>query len=119
MKFSPAQIPDNWFSRVTPYTIQEVGGEIRDQYFAHPVEFGGNTGNPNSFVGIGTRGPYFQNSRFTGTPQGVVCLLYQFATENDPSAVQGQVPTASLLWAATKLNPIFRNFGCPLRINPA
>lgn len=60
---------------------------------------------------------------YNGTVQDGVCLLYQFATENQPSSLTGlsEIPVASLAWAATKLNPVFTSFGypCPLNFNNA
>lgn len=116
--FIPERLPNNWFSRVLPYTIPEVSQEITYQYNKHPVAFGGNTGKPNSFVGIGTFGPYISNNMFSGTPQGAACLLYQFATDNVPSSLNAlsNTPLANRQWAAKKLNPIYSatNFGCPL-----
>ncbi|KAB8801895.1 hypothetical protein FH972_026716 [Carpinus fangiana] len=113
--FIPEKIPDNWFSRSSPYTIPLVANEIFAQYEEYPVAFGGNTGKPNSFVGIGQNGPYFSNNTFTGTPQGVTCLLYQIATENQPSSlgVYSNVPIDNLRWAASKLNPIYKAAGSP------
>lgn len=126
-------LPANWQSRETPYGIKEVSDEINAQYKQYPVPFGGNTGAPNSYgmlllllyvsiastdtpiVGIGQNGPYFQNNKFTGNARGVQCLLYQFATENQPSSIQGNshIPQANFAWAASKLNPIYADTGCP------
>ena len=127
--FKKQQLPPNWFSRVDPYTIPLVAAEIAAQYFLHPVAFGGNTGRPNTFVGVGSQGPYISNSTLTNsTPAGVACLLYQVATENIPSAVGGggeasaAIPASSLSFMRNTLNPLFTNsslsgaaaFGCPI-----
>lgn len=74
------------------------------------TQVSGNTGKPNSFVGIGELGPYISNNMFNGTAEGVQCLLYQIATENQPSSISGlsNIPLASFQWAASKLNPIFQ-----------
>lgn len=50
------KIPDNWYSRVSPYSIPLVAAEIFAQYEEYPVQFGGNAGKGN-FVGIGQNGP--------------------------------------------------------------
>lgn len=84
--FKKEQLPPKWYSRVDPYTIPDVSAEIFAQYSAHPVPFGGNTGKPNSFVGIGDTGA-IKNGMFTGTESGVACLLYQMATGNIPSSL--------------------------------
>ncbi|PPJ56676.1 hypothetical protein CBER1_08710 [Cercospora berteroae] len=124
--FLQEKLPEKWFSRVTPYTIPDVAREIGAQYFLNPVAFGGNTGKPNSFVGIGSNGPFFSNGTLPGSPQGVSCLLYQLATENIPSALGGggeaDLPPARLNWMRDTLNPVFTNatfspaaaFGCPI-----
>ncbi|KAI7541530.1 Cloroperoxidase [Hortaea werneckii] len=126
--FKKEQLPPNWYSRVDPYTIPDVAIEIFAQYQGHPVAFGGNTGKPNSFVGIGEFGPSISGNMFKGDAAGVACLLYQVATENAPSALGGgsTVPPQSLQFAASKLNPLFGNstsklgsFGCPLNYNSA
>ncbi|KAF2167105.1 hypothetical protein M409DRAFT_54310 [Zasmidium cellare ATCC 36951] len=125
--FRQEKLPPNWFSRVQPYTIPLVAAEIFKQYEAYPVAFGGNTGNPNTFYGIGQFGPSISNNTLQTTPQGVACLLYQIATENTPSSLGGGggLPTSTLQWAASKLNSIFGSGGslaslaCPLNHNNA
>ncbi|EMF09816.1 Cloroperoxidase [Sphaerulina musiva SO2202] len=126
--FIKEQLPPNWFSRVDPYTIPLIAAEIAAQYFLHPVAFGGNTGKPNTFVGVGTQGPYISNNTIPGSPAGVACLLYQIATENIPSAIGGggaandAIPASSLNFMRNTLNPLFTNsslsgaaaFGCPI-----
>ncbi|CAK3916079.1 Aromatic peroxygenase [Lecanosticta acicola] len=124
--FEKEELPPNWFSRVSPYTIEDVSSQIGMQYQLYPVAFGANTGNPNSFVGFGETGPSISNGSAT-TPAGVACALYQLATENDPASLggggSGSLPLATLTWAATKLNPIFSGtgaaaqFGCPIAFN--
>ncbi|EME80673.1 uncharacterized protein MYCFIDRAFT_98841, partial [Pseudocercospora fijiensis CIRAD86] len=112
--FKNEQLPQNWFSRVDPYSIPLVAAEIFKQYEAYPVAFGGNTGKPNSFVGLGQFGPSISNNMFNGTAAGVACLLYQIATENVPSALGGggntaftTVPQANLDFMRKMVNPIF------------
>ncbi|KAK4493742.1 hypothetical protein PRZ48_014927 [Zasmidium cellare] len=125
--FRQEKLPPNWYSRVQPYTIPLVAAEIFKQYEAYPVAFGGNTGNPNTFYGIGQYGPSITNNTLQSTPQGVACLLYQIATEDAPASLGGgsTTPLANLQWAASKLNPIFgaggslASFGCPLNFNSA
>ena len=114
--FLPEMLPPKWYSRADPYTIPLVANEINAQYNLHPVPFGGNTGKPNSFVGISSNGPYFSsNGTYTGGASGVECLLYQFATENEPSSISGlsNIPVANFEWAASKLNPVYINAGSP------
>ena len=86
--FQPERIPANWTNRETPYTILEIGGEILDQYLAHPVLFGGNVG-PDNFDALGEFGPIL-NGQLGGngtdiSASDVACLLYELiATEAVP-----------------------------------
>jgi len=125
--FKKEQLPPNWYSRIDPYTVADVTAQIELMYALHPVAFGGNTGKPNSFVGIGNFGTTIQNNMFNGTAAGVACLLYQAATENMPASTTGAAgtnpPTANLQWAASKLNPLFSSgtfaAACPINFNNA
>lgn len=65
----------------------------------------------------------FNNGMFNGTANDVICLLYQIATENQPSSLQGMssVPDSTLQWMAGQLNPVYKaaGFPCPLNYNNA
>lgn len=108
------RIPPNWTNRVDPYTIPKVGNEIYQQYMLHPVQFGGNTGNGQFDVLSGPNGKNISDV----DASSVTCFLYQLATERVPSSLNGFVtPTVNgLALALTKLNPIFKNLGCPIRL---
>ena len=112
--FVDQKIPDDWLNRRTPYTIPDVSNEISAQYQAHPVLFGGNTA-PGHFDTL-SYGP-ISNGTFAAEPDNVLCLLYQFATENVPSSLSNvlELPLEVVEFATSKLNPIFKNFGCPLK----
>jgi unspecific peroxygenase len=109
--FVKEQLPPNWYSRVQPYTILEIAVQIFAMYQLHPVQFGGNTGSPNSFAGVGENGLSLESVNGTD-PKGVACLLYQVATEDVPASLRGggDGPVASnntYKWAANQLNPLF------------
>ena len=110
------QIPDNWFSRRTPYTNTLVTLEIVELYAKYPVLFGGNAGKGN-FDALGTFGSAIQNGKLNLNQQDVLCLLYQLATDNVPSSLSGvlTLPLEVVNFAIGKLNPIFQNTGCPLK----
>ena len=110
------KIPENWYNRKTPYTDVDVAVEIVAQYLQHPVLVGGNTGN-GGFDAINF-GPSISGGSLAATQQNVLCLLYQLATENVPSSLSGvlELPLEVVSWAAGKLNPVFKNYGCPLKI---
>ncbi len=108
------RIPPNWYNRKAPYTLVDVTAEITAQYLEHPVLFGGNLG-PNNFNALGTFGPIKNGKLDTA---GTLCLIYQLATENVPSSLSTvlELPLTVVGWAAGKLNPVYQNFGCPLKI---
>ncbi|KAL8838635.1 MAG: hypothetical protein Q9170_002081 [Blastenia crenularia] len=109
------QIPPNWYNRKTPYKIPDVATEIVAQYLEHPVLFGGNVGKDNfDALNYGS----IKNGNLAATQQNVLCLLYQFATDNVPSSLSGvlELPLQVVTWAAGKLNPVFKNSGCPLKV---
>ena len=109
------QIPPNWYNRKTPYSLVDVAVEIVAQYLQHPVLFGGNVAKGDfdalSFGSI-------SNGNFTATQQNVLCLIYQLVTENTPSSLSNvlELPLEVVDFAAGKLNPIFKDFGCPLKV---
>ena len=110
------KIPDDWYNRQTPYTIQDVSNQIGSMYLLHPVLFGGNVG-PGNFDALDTFGS-ISEGKLDVSANSVTCLLYQLATENVPSGI-GLVDTLTtevVNWTAGKLNPAFKNFGCPLKI---
>ena len=113
------RIPPNWFSRVAPYTIPDVGNEIIAQYLAFPVLFGGNLGSTNNFDGLNTTFSIIKDGKLPSstTAADITCLLYQLATENVPSSLSTvlELPLEVLEFTISKLNPIFKNYGCPLR----
>jgi hypothetical protein len=126
----PERIPDNWFSRATPYTGVDVVEEILAQYLANPVAFGGNVGQGN-FVGLDF-GP-IKNGQWSPTSAADVgCLLQQAVLAAVPQTIQGcksdlsqpsrlrlisiviTAPLSALQGIAGKINPIFaQDFGCP------
>ena len=109
------KIPANWYNRVSPYTNNDVTLEILAQYLEHPVLFGGATGN-GGFDTV-SFGPGIQDGKLA-TPDAptVLCTLYQLATQSVPSSLNGLLtPTVdAIAFAASKLNPLFQNLGCPL-----
>lgn len=111
------KIPDNWTNRVKPYDNMAVTSEILAQYAQYPVLFGGNTGN-GGFDALNFGSSIKDGRLIAPNPATVLCLLYQLTTERIPSSLNGFVtPTVkSIAYAATKLNPLFQNLGCPLAL---
>lgn len=116
----PERIPENWFSRVAPYTGNDVGAEIFKMYFAYPKLFGGNVGAGN-LLGLQTPFGIIQDGKIpdTATAADFTCLLYQLSTGNVPSMIGTvtDITQASLDFALTKLSPAFKNAGCPIPIS--
>lgn len=107
-------IPPNWFPRTTPYSIPLVAEEIGAQYFAYPVEFGGNAGVGN-FNGQ-SYGQQVANGKLSASnAQDLQCLLFQFATDNVPSVLGGTIAltSAAFNWANLKISPYRTTSGCP------
>ena len=91
------------------------------QYMLHPVAFGGNAGVGN-FVGVGTNGPYITASHLdTSSANAAECLLYQLATENEPSSVTGSQDRSgsALSLMRNVMAPVQAASGCPIDYNHA
>jgi hypothetical protein len=100
---------------VQPYTTLDVGAEIVAQYLEYPVLFGGATGNGGfDLINFG----YIKNGTLIAPPDASVfsCLLYQLVAERIPSSLNSIItPTVeAIAFAASKLNPMFANLGCPI-----
>ena len=108
------QIPPNWYNRKAPYTNPEVTVEIAAQYLEHPVLFGGNVGT-NNFDALNYS--TIVNGKLPTSEKALLCLIYQLATDNVPSSLSGvlELPLQVVEFAAGKLNPIFEDYGCPLK----
>ncbi|KAH3916989.1 hypothetical protein HBH56_050320 [Parastagonospora nodorum] len=113
----PERIPENWFSRVAPYTNNDVVQQILAMYLKAPKLFGGNIG-VNNFDGLGTFGK-IQGGELPNdaTAGDVLCLLYQLATMAVPSSLSTvtDITAAALNFSVGKLNPVFKNQGCALK----
>ena len=108
------KIPSNWYNRKSPYTNTEVTVEIAAQYLEHPVLFGGNAAQGNfDALNFST----IQNGTLDTSTNSILCLIYQFVTDDVPSSLSGvlELPLEVVQFAAGKLNPIFKDYGCPLK----
>ena len=108
------QIPANWYSRVSPYSLTDVSTEIGAQYNQHPVLFGGNVG-PGNFDAL-SYGIIVDGNLTDTSNDALLCLIYQLATQSFPSSLSGvlDLPAEVVTWSTGKLNPIFKTYGCPL-----
>lgn len=113
------RIPKDWFSRRKPYTGLDVGREIISMYLAYPKLFGGNVGT-NNFNALSTPFNSIRDGKLPSdaTAADGLCLLYQIATGPVPSQLSTvtDLTGAVLDWTLGKLNPVFKNSGCPLKV---
>ena len=108
------RIPDNWTTRAVPYDNNKVTSQILAQYAAHPVLFGGNTGDGTfDTISFGS----IKNGKLDpASPSDVACLLYQLGTGSVTSNLNGILtPTvAALDFFLKKVGPQFANLGCAI-----
>jgi len=116
----PERIPENWFSRVEPYNNMDVTNEILAQYVKYPKLFGGNVGKGN-FDALSTPFDIIVDGKLPSdaTAAQLTCLLYQLAVNLIPSTVSSVTDLTDALidFSAGKLNPIFKDAGCPLMVS--
>ncbi|RYN23505.1 hypothetical protein AA0113_g12237 [Alternaria arborescens] len=115
----PERIPDNWFSRVEPYKNMDVTNEILAQYLKYPKLFGGNVGT-NNFDALSTPFDILVDGKLPNdvTAAQLLCLLYQLGVMAVPSTLSTvtDITGAVLNFGIGKLNPVFKNAGCPLKV---
>jgi hypothetical protein len=113
--FVHEKIPDNWTTRIQPYSNNDVTREILAMYLENPVLFGGNTAD-GSFDAINFGAIKDGKIEASISAKDTSCLLYQLATGQVPGYLNGVItPTVEALsFVATKLGPEFANLGCPI-----
>ncbi|KAF2122406.1 Chloroperoxidase [Lophiotrema nucula] len=120
--WNPGQerIPDNWYRRPSsnPYDAARAGADVAilATRFPDVVRFGGNTGTPNSFVGIDvgdvTGGVYNAQTLLQGN--NALCFAFQAAKQAVPSALEGySVITPILTLVNNNINPVLSQLACP------
>lgn len=115
--FIEEKIPDNWTNRIEPYTNDDVTAQILEMYLLDPVLFGGATGSGSfDLLSFGS----IQNGSIPSdiSATDTSCLLYQLATGQVPSYLNGLItPTVdALAFIAEKISPSFANLGCPIAL---
>lgn len=104
------RFPANWHNRRVAYNLADVASGILELYLPHPVLLGGNTAS-GSFDALNFQS--IKDGKVPADPATVICLLYQIVTQPLPNSAS--LPTQVLSWVLGNLNPIFKNFGCPLK----
>lgn len=110
--------PKGWLSRRRAMTLVDVAGDFVQMYALHPVLLGGNVGKDN-FDALGGFGTAVKSDgTFSLNTNDAICLLYQIATDNVPDGLNSVLTLTSDVLAFTtgKLNPIFKQYGCPLKL---
>ncbi|KAK5170281.1 uncharacterized protein LTR77_004868 [Saxophila tyrrhenica] len=113
--YTAEKIPDKWTNRVSPYTNNDVTSQILQMYLLDPVLFGGSTAQGKfDTIDFGAIKDGKIDAGISATSTS--CLLYQLATGNIPSSLNGLVtPTVkALTFITTKISPSFKNLGCPI-----
>lgn len=115
------RFPDNWYRRVIgdEYGIPAFTAEAVLLEASNPelYRLGGNTGEPNSFVGVNiddlTGNVFRADTLLEGN--NLMCLALQAALQGSPDVLGGLV--GNVLQAVTKLtdalNPIIASLNCP------
>lgn len=115
----PERIPENWFSRVEPYKNMDVTNEILNMYIKYPKLFGGNVGK-NNFDALSTPFDIITDGKLPDNADAadLLCLLYQLGVSPVPSTLSTvtDITGALLNFGIGKLNPVFKNAGCPLKV---
>jgi hypothetical protein len=98
----------------------DVTNEILAMYIKYPKLFGGNVGK-NNFDALSTPFDIIVDGKLPSdvTASQLTCLLYQLGVMGVPSTLSTvtDITGAVLDFSIGKLNPVFRNAGCPLKVN--
>jgi len=84
-------------------------------YDLYPTYLGGNTGEPNTFVGLNYPGFVEDGTLQDASPNGIICLLYQTVAIGVPTSLLQTLAQVSpaLDFLQSKLNSGFTaNYGC-------
>ena len=114
------RIPDRWYRRpsTNPYTANDVAEDVGIGYAAYPasLKIGGNTGTPNSFVGVSvenlTNGVYNIDTLFEG--DNFACFAFNIAEQGLPDFLQGTLAALNNVTAFVQqyFSPITSALNC-------
>lgn len=107
-------LPENWYNRPEALSLPFIVDQIFQQYDMQTTYLGGNSGKPNTFVGLNYPG-FVENGTLTNaSPDGILCLLYQTVAVGVPtSLLQTLAQSVSALdFVESKLQSMFAGFGC-------
>lgn len=108
-------IPDDWYNRPDAYAFPLIVSQIFAQYAANPNPLGGNSGKPNTFVGLNYPGFVENGTLVNASPSGIACLFYQTLTVGIPTSLVQTIAgsTVGKAFAKKMLGSMFTGFGCP------
>lgn len=115
------RVPENWYRRPSdrPYTAADVFADVGLGYAAYPktLKFGGNTGKPNSFVGLNVAdlsGGVF-NAKDLFDDNNLACFSYSILQQAIPDflnkALNDLAPVTDLI--NKYFGPIVGGLSCP------
>ncbi|KAK2606433.1 hypothetical protein QQS21_003126 [Conoideocrella luteorostrata] len=114
------QIPENWYRRPFDYTFVAFLIDLADVLLRHPelASIGGNTGTPNSFVGLdlsNIAGGAFNATNLLN-PQQLVCLGLEVLKIASPSLLSSLYSSISkpLRLIEDAVSPISGKLNCPV-----
>ncbi|KUJ08333.1 Cloroperoxidase, partial [Mollisia scopiformis] len=115
------RVPDQWYRRPTSnqYTAQDVFLDVGIGYAAYPntLKFGGNTGTPNSFVGLNVAnlsgGVYDAQDLFQG--DNLACFSFSVLQEGIPDFLSNTLNSMSAVTSLINqyFGPIVGGLNCP------
>lgn len=115
------QIPANWYRRPASnqYNLADVAGDIlvNDAMYPGIVGVGGNTGAPNSYVGVDTgnlTGGVFDAASLA-EGNNAVCFLLQASQQGLPDVADRALGLVGSVagWAVQQLGPLAQGLACP------
>ncbi|KAI7469716.1 Cloroperoxidase [Hortaea werneckii] len=109
------KLPQDWYNRPEALSLPFIADQVFEQYGLYPTYLGGNTGEPNTFVGLNYPGFVEDGTLQDASPNGIICLLYQTVAIGVPTSLLQTLAQVSpaLDFLQSKLNSGFTaNFGC-------
>lgn len=107
-------IPRNWYNRPTALSLPFIADQVFTQYGLRPLPLGGNTGAPDTFVGLNYPGFVEDGVLTEASAGGILCLLYQTVAVGVPTnllqTLAQAVPATEFLQGT--LNGVLGQFGC-------
>ncbi|KAF2766508.1 Cloroperoxidase [Teratosphaeria nubilosa] len=107
-------LPPDWYNRPEALSLPFIADQVFTQYGLYPTPLGGNTGAPNTFVGLNYPGFVENGTLENASAVGGLCLLYQTIAIGVPTALLQIVAqnVAAANFVETNLASPFAAYGC-------